>query len=108
MIPFVTIKLGKEYKLRFGMAAMIEFEQATGIKIKSLDDDMSVTVQGQIIYYMMKQEDPTLTFKAVCDLIDENADNIGNVIEKINEAIRVAFIGNLIAEVETPTPLPNA
>ena len=90
-IPFITINLDKPRKLRFGMGAMVEFEQITGIKLMSLGDEISIDTASKILWVMLKQEDETLTLKEMLNLIDDYADNITSVMEKVTQAIQSAF-----------------
>jgi len=91
-IPFVTIELDKPRRLRFGMGAMIEMEQLTGIKIVEMDET-AITGEtcAKILWIMLKQDDDALTLKDTCHLIDEYGSSLTEVIEKVAEAIRIAF-----------------
>ena len=91
MIPFATITLDKVYKLRFGMGAMVEFEQATNIKIMSIQKELSIDTCARLLWIMLKQEDATLTFEKTCQLVDEYAENITDVIQAVSKAMQVAF-----------------
>ena len=90
-IPFIMINLDKPRKLRFGMGAMVEFEQLTGIKLMELNDEMSMDVCSKILWIMLKQEDKELTLEKTCELIDEYAESITEVITAITKAIEAAF-----------------
>ena len=90
-IPFIVINLDKPRKLRFGMGAMVEFEQLTGIKLMELNDEMSMDVCSKILWTMLKQEDKELTLEKTCELIDEYAESITDVIAAITRAIEAAF-----------------
>ncbi|WP_128426288.1 hypothetical protein [Gudongella oleilytica] len=90
-IPFIMINLDKPRKLRFGMGAMVEFEQLTGIKLMELNDEMSMDVCSKILWIMLKQEDKELTLEKTCELIDEYAESITEVITAITRAIEAAF-----------------
>ncbi len=91
MIPFITINLDKPRKLRFGMGAMSEFEQLTGMKLQDIDEDMPLEMAAKILWVMLKQEDPDLTLRDVYQLVDDHADSIQSVISKVAEAVVVAF-----------------
>lgn len=92
MIPFVMIELDKPRKLRFGMSAVVEFEQITGIKITDLDEEsMSGSLCAKLLWIMLKQDDPAIGLPDVCKLIDDNCDSLVTVMEKVGEAIRAAF-----------------
>ena len=93
-IPFVTIELDRPRKLRFGMAAMIEFEQITGTKLTAMESEISVELCGQLLWIMLKQDEPELTLEKTCTLIDEYADNITEIITKVSQAVNVAFAGD--------------
>ena len=95
MIPFVTINLDKPRKMRFGMGAMVEFEQLTGIKLMDLEDEMSLETCAKVMWIMLKQEDRELTFEKTLELIDEYSDNLNDVIAKVTEAIQAAFKTNI-------------
>jgi hypothetical protein len=90
-IPFIMINLDKPRKLRFGMGAMVEFEQLTGIKLMELNDEMSMDVCSKLLWIMLKQEDKELTLQKTCELIDEYAESITEVITAITKAIEAAF-----------------
>ena len=85
------IDLDRPRKLRFGMGAMVEFEQLTGIKLMELNDEMSMDVCSKILWIMLKQEDKELTLQKTCELIDEYAESITEVITSITKAIEAAF-----------------
>lgn len=85
------INLDKPRKLRFGMGAMVEFEQLTGIKLMELNDEMSMDVCSKLLWIMLKQEDKELTLQKTCELIDEYAESITEVITAITKAIEAAF-----------------
>lgn len=90
-IPFIMINLDRPRKLRFGMGAMVEFEQLTGIKLMELNDEMSMDVCSKLLWIMLKQEDKELTLPKTCELIDEYAESITEVITAITKAIEAAF-----------------
>ena len=85
------INLDRPRKLRFGMGAMVEFEQLTGIKLMELNDEMSMDVCSKILWIMLKQEDKELTLGKTCELIDEYGESITEVITAITKAIEAAF-----------------
>ena len=92
MIPSVSLQLDKVYALRFGMGAMVRFEQLTGIKITALDDDdMSGELCAKLLWVMMQQDNAALTLDDVCRLVDDNADSLTEIIGAVGEAIRAAF-----------------
>ena len=91
MIPFTTITLDRPRRLRFGMLAMVAFEQETGIRLTSLDDELSVATVAKILWVMLRQDEPTLTFEQVCTLVDEHTDNLAEVMTAVTTAIQAAF-----------------
>ena len=90
-IPFKTINLDKERKLRFSMGAMVEFEQLTKTKLTELEEDMSITTCANLLWVMLKQDDASLTFPKTMKLIEEHTNNITEVITLVSEAIAAAF-----------------
>ena len=102
-IPFKIIELDRPYKLRFGMGAMMEFEQITGLKLTSLEsDELDATIVGKILWVMLRQDDENLTEKDVYKLVDEYAPSLSYVLETVGDAIRIAF------EVDSPNaPKPR-
>ena len=100
MIPFVTIELDKPYRLRFGMGAMVEFEQLSGKKLMEIGEDVSFTTIAQLLYVMLKQDNHNLTMQEVCELVDGYADNLAEVVEKVMKAIEVAYTVKGQQEVE--------
>ena len=103
MIPFTTIQLDRPRRLRFGMSAMCEWEQLTGIKLTSLDDELSVATVAKILWVMLKQDEPTLTFEQACALVDEHTDNLSDVMTAVTTAIQAAF-GTGDAHPNAPAP----
>ena len=90
-IPFVMINLDKPYKLKFGMGAQVEFEQLTGIKVMSIQDEISVELCAKMLWVMLKQEDKEITLEKTCQLVDEYANNMTDVIQTVSKAIEAAF-----------------
>ena len=90
-IPFITITLDRPRRLRFGMQAMVAFEQETGIRLTSLDDELSVATVAKILWVMLRQDEPTLTFEQVCALVDEHTDNLTDVMTAVTTAVQAAF-----------------
>lgn len=95
-IPYVNITLDKEYKLRLGMRAIVEFERSTGLKIAELNDEdfKSFDTLSELLYRMIikeTDEDKKITLEKVWDLVDENADSVTEIISKVGEAISAAF-----------------
>jgi hypothetical protein len=86
-IPFTIITLDRPRKIRLGYSVIVEFEETTGIKIQSLGTETSLTTYMKLLWVMLKQEDPTLTFKGMLELIDDNCDDLGDVVSKINNTI---------------------
>lgn len=91
MIQSVIIELDKPRRLRFGMGAANEFEQLTGKKVAEFDDNFTMELCSELIWAMLRQEEPDLTLKDTVKLIDENAISLADVIKKTSQAIRVAF-----------------
>ncbi len=96
MIPYVTLTLDKEYKLRLGMRAIVEFERETGVKVAGLDEETltSFDILSKLLFKMIVKEtetDKNLTQEKVIDLIDEYAPDLMSVIHTTTEAIQAAF-----------------
>lgn len=89
--PFINIKLDKEYRLRFGMGAMIEFEQLTGIKLTEISDEISFTIAAKLLWVMLKQEQPNLTLEETSRLVDDNVDDLMYIINTVIKAVEAAF-----------------
>lgn len=90
-IPFTTINLDKPRKLRFGLGAMVQFEQYTGKKLTEIGSDMSIETAAQMLWAMLKQDEPGITPEQVYNLVDDNADNMTDVMACITEALQAAF-----------------
>jgi len=91
MIPFITITLDKPRRLRFGMEAMVEFEQTTNIKLAELDNEMSVSTTARLLWIMLKEEDKSLTFEETLKLVDNHAKNVMDVKNTVSKAILISF-----------------
>lgn len=90
-IQFLTVNWDKPRRLRFGMGAMVEYEQITGEKLSALNQDLSYDTCAKILWVMLKQDDNDLTLKDVCNLVDEYGDNISDVIDLVTTAIELAL-----------------
>lgn len=93
MIPFITYELDKIYRLRFGMQTQIEFEQLTGVNIGELEDrSLTATEAARMIFCMMRADgNKDLTFDEAMRIIDDNAESMQQVNEKVSEAIQAAY-----------------
>lgn len=96
MIPFEMINLDKPRRLRFGMRAIMEFEQVTGIKLMEMDGSPQTMIN--VLWFMLQQDEPGLTLESVCNLVDDHAESLAEVFEKIEKVLNGAF----------PEPDPNA
>lgn len=91
-IPFVEVMLDKPRKLRFGMGAVLEFEQLTNLKLMEVSENVGPEIAVKIAWVMFRQEDKELTLEKTAELIDEYYDgNIYDFITGISEAINIAF-----------------
>lgn len=85
-------RVEKTYKLRFGMGAMIEYEQLTGKKLTELGNNASMSEICEILWVMLKQTDESLTLKSASKLIDEQYDGtMQDLMELVNEVINMAL-----------------
>jgi len=107
-VPFTTLTLDKDYKLRFGMGAMIQFEKITGLKLMALDlDDISVEVMARILWLALKYDAPTLTFEDAMRLIDEHL-TFTEALKIITDTITAAMPSGENPNVTTPTENQNS
>ncbi len=90
-VPFKIIQLDRPRKLRFGMAAAVEFEQTTGLKLASLDDEITMDTMANLLWIMLKQEDAALTLAETTRLVDEYSTGLIDVTNAVREAITLAF-----------------
>lgn len=91
MIPFVTIQLDHLRNLRFGMGAMCRYEAVTGLKLKDMNDELSMDTTAKLLWIMLQQEEPTLTLEATIALVDQHAESLPYVIARVAEAVSAAF-----------------
>lgn len=95
----VPIKLDKERNLKYGFGAMIAIEDLTGKGFLELVSEMKnpkklkIKTVRDILWAGLVHEDETLTPNDVTRILD-NADDIQNLIIKINEAFGTAFSGD--------------
>jgi hypothetical protein len=92
-IPFKEITLGeKTYKLRFGMGAMVEYEELTGNKLTEFGYDTSMSDLCKVIWVMLKQENDSLTLKSASKLIDDKFDGtMDDLMKLVNDVIEMAL-----------------
>lgn len=92
MIPYIPLTLGeKTYNLRFGLGASSEFERITKKRVTSLGADFGMETIAQLLFVMMKKDDPRLTIDKVTELIDDNIESLDEVTEIVTEVIGAAF-----------------
>ena len=93
MIPFITYELDKVYRLRFGMQTQVEFEHLTGINIGELESrSLTATEAARMLFCMMRADgNKDLTFEESMRILDEYADSMQQVNEKVSEAIQAAY-----------------
>jgi hypothetical protein len=85
-IPFTTINLDKERKLRFGMRQLIDLEKLLGKPFSRIGFDISMEDITKMLYVGLKWDDSTLTLEKVIDLIDENSEDLSSILEITMEA----------------------
>jgi hypothetical protein len=108
-IPFFEIELGEKiYKLRFGMGAMVSFEQSSGKKLMELDEEMSIETVAQLLWAMLKQEDKNMTFDQALCLVDSSTDSIVDIINIVTKVINAAFSTGKNPNAKTPTSKKNS
>jgi hypothetical protein len=88
------LTLDKEYKLRFGMGAMSQYEQLTGLKLADIDVDIPYDIVLKLLWVMLKQIEPDLTLEKTIELVDENADNLVEIVALTCHAFRSALVGS--------------
>lgn len=88
--PYAIIELDKPRKLRFGYREIYDFEQLTGHKMQELTGQLSFTIKMQLLWVMLRREDPELTLEQTLDLCEEHAESLEYTIDKINEALGIS------------------
>ena len=58
---------------------------------KEMQTGLSVTTLNTVLFVMLKKEIKDLTLEQVSDLVDEYADNMPYITEKVCEAINAAY-----------------
>jgi len=89
MIPFKMINLDKPRRLRFGMEAILEFQQLTGVKLMAMDHSPETYVKA--LWVMLRQDDPDLTLKDTCRLVDDYCERITDAIIVVDEVLDNVF-----------------
>lgn len=90
-IPFMVIDLDKPRKLRLGMAAIVEYEMVTGEKVMGINKDSNMGTLMRLMWIMLKQEEPEMTFEQCLKLVDEYGGNLTEIMLIIGEVISMAF-----------------
>jgi hypothetical protein len=110
-IPYILVNLDKERKLRFGMGAVLEFQQLAGLNLLEAANNISPEVAVKMAWVMFKQEDKELTLEKTAELIDERYDgNMFDFISQIQEALTIAFEDRKAKKsknAEKPIPSPS-
>ena len=99
-IPFMMVTLDKPRKLRLGMSAIVEYEMLTGDSVMKINKDSSIGTLMRLMWIMLKQEEPELTFEQTLKLIDEYGGDLTEIMLIIGEVISMAFG----SEVDAPKP----
>jgi ADP-glucose pyrophosphorylase len=92
-IPFVTIKLDKEYDLRMDFSAMIKYEQMTGRKISEAIENVSPTDAVDFMYVMLNVKDSAITKDVAMKLLDDHAESTLSIVKFVASAIGAAVLG---------------
>ena len=90
-IPFIMLTLDRPRRLRFGMSSMLEFESVTGLKLRDLDENLSMDATAKLLWVMLRQDEPGLTLEQVCHLVDEHAASLTDIITAVSTAVAAAF-----------------
>jgi hypothetical protein len=100
-IPFVTIKLDKEYDLRLDFSAMYKYEQMTGRKISEAIENVSPTDAIDFMYVMLNVKDSSFTRESVTKLLDDHAESTLSIVKFVASAIGAAVLGKKSKNVPT-------
>jgi hypothetical protein len=91
-IQSIPIELDKPRNLRYGIGTQIKVEKLLGCKITQIDmSKIGMEEWAKIVYAGLEWEDKTLTVDKTIALIDDNADNVEDVIDKAAEAFNAAY-----------------
>jgi hypothetical protein len=74
------------------MGAMLEFEQLSKTKLAELSDQsLSFDACLDMLCAMLRADDNTLTKADIVKLVDDYAPSLNYVMEKVTEALTIAF-----------------
>ena len=77
------------------MGAQLQYEQISGKTMPQLGREMqtglSVTSLNQVLFVMLKKDIEDLTFEKTAELVDNYAENLPYVTEKVCEAVEAAY-----------------
>lgn len=91
MVSFFTIMLDKPYQLRWGMGAMVRFEQLTGIKLQDIaNQELQFSASVKVLWSMMQDHIPGITLDDMCKLVDDNVDNVNEFMNTMSKAVQAA------------------
>jgi hypothetical protein len=88
---------GKEVPVSFGNAALIRFEEETGISILNLGttplnykNSLILIYEGLRDGHRKDKKDFTMTFDDLCDYLDEDAEALVRIMDLLNKAMPVS------------------
>jgi hypothetical protein len=110
LIPFIEINLDKPRKLRFGMGAVMEFQQITGMGLISAMTNLEPDVAVKMIWVMLREEEKDMTLDRAKKLLEEHYNgNMYDIMELVQQAVNNAFEDKKaknLKNVKKPTSLP--
>lgn len=88
---------GKEVPVSFGNAALIRFEEETGISILNLGttalnykNSLILIYEGLRDGHRKDKKDFTMTFDDLCDYLDEDTDALMRIMDLLNKTMPVS------------------
>ncbi len=90
-MQFVMLDLDRPYKLRFGMGAVVEFQELTGVTLEQLESERTLEMLMMALWVMLRQDDPDLSWNDARKLVDEHAADLETIVTATSRAINISF-----------------
>lgn len=90
-MQFVMLELDRPYKLRFGMGAVLEYQELTGTTLEQLESERTLEMLVMALWVMLRQDLPDLSWNDARELVDEHAADLDTIISATSRAINISF-----------------
>ena len=92
-VPFETIKLDRERKIRFPMSVQIQIEAISGKRIHDVISEADLDLNMKMLLLGLKTEDKDLTAEKLMAIVEEYTDSTQQIADAVASALVKAIAG---------------